>query len=61
MTGRPRLRWLIARANRERSEIYYWHLGIFRRVLWPVRDRATWWYMKRLTQAMRKGEIVVQA
>lgn len=61
MTGRRRLRWLIARANRERSEIYYWHLGLVRRLTWPIRDTSTWWYMRRLTRAMRVGQIVISA
>lgn len=60
MTARRRLRWLIARANRERLEIYYWHLGIWRRMTWPMRDRETWWYMRRLTKALGRGQVVVQ-
>ncbi len=56
-----RRRWLLAKLQRELRESWYWHAGLVRPILWPIRDPWGWWYCRRVLAAMWVGETVIEA
>lgn len=61
MTGRRRLRWIIARASRDLFALECIARGAVMRWTWPLRDAEQWWFWRRAFRAIRRGEWVVQA